>query len=104
VQVVILETDAATARRRAREYLRPYLGIGHYPQRWSGLGFAEADFSNGGSDRLVDAIVAWGDEGRVRQRVADQFAAGATHVCMIPLNPGGGRRPDERAIDALAPR
>jgi probable F420-dependent oxidoreductase len=104
VQVVILESDAATARRRAREYLHPYLDIGHYPERWSGFGFVETDFTNGGSDRLVDAIVAWGDEGRIRQRIADQFEAGATHVCMIPLNPHGGRRPDERAIDALAPR
>ena len=103
VQVVVLESDAATARRRAREYLHPYLDIGHYSERWSGLGFVEADFTNAGSDRLVDAIVAWGDEARIRQRVADQFAAGATHVCMIPLNPRGGRRPDERAIDALAP-
>ncbi len=53
---------------------------------------------------LTYAIVAWGDEGRIRQRIADQFETGATHVCMIPLNPRGGRRPDERAIDALAPR
>ena len=104
VQVVILESDATTARKRAREYLRPYLDIEHYPQRWSGLGFFEADFINGGSDRLIDAIVAWGDEGRIRQRIADQFEAGATHVCMIPVNPRGGRRPDERAIDALTPR
>jgi hypothetical protein len=101
---VILESDAATARKRAREYLRPYLDIGHYPERWSRLGFVEPDFINGGSDRLIDAIVAWGDEGRIRQRIADQFEAGATHVCMIPVNARGGRRPDERAIDALAPR
>jgi len=103
VQVVILESDAATARARAREYLRPYLDIGHYPWRWSELGFVEADFANGGSNRLIDAIVAWGDERRIRQRIADQFDAGATHVCMLPLNPRGGRRPDENAIDALAP-
>jgi probable F420-dependent oxidoreductase len=104
VQVVILESDAATARQRARDYLRLYLDIGHYPERWSGLGFVEADFTNGGSDRLIDAIVAWGDETRIRQRIADQFDAGATHVCMIALNPRGGTRPDENAIDALAPR
>jgi len=65
--------------------------------------FAEADFANGGSDRLIDAIVAWGDERTIRDRLADQFKAGATHVCMIPLNPRGGVHPDERAIDALAP-
>jgi probable F420-dependent oxidoreductase len=104
VQVVILEGDAAKARARGREYLQPYLSIAHYPKRWSGLGFGEADFANGGSDRLIDAIVAWGDPGKIRQRIADQLEAGATHVCMIPVDPRGGARPDERAIEALAAR
>ena len=104
VQVVILETDASIARRRGREYLYPYLSITHYTKRWSELGFVDADFANGGSDRLIDTIVAWGDEGRLRQRIAEQFEAGATHVCVIPVNPQGGIRPDERAIDALALR
>lgn len=104
VQLVMLETDAANARARARDYLQMYLGIEHYPHRWRGLGFSEEDFANGGSDRLIDAIVAWGDEGKIRGRIAEQFTAGATHVCMIPLDPHGGVRPDERAIEALAPR
>jgi probable F420-dependent oxidoreductase len=104
VQLVMLETDAANARARARGYLQLYLGIEHYPHRWGGLGFDEGDFANGGSDRLIDAVVAWGDEGKIRQRIADQFKAGATHVCMIPLDPRGGVRPDRRAIEALAVR
>jgi len=48
--------------------------------------------------------VAWGDECTIRERLAEQFTAGATHVCMIPLDPRGSVRPDQRAIDALAPR
>jgi probable F420-dependent oxidoreductase len=104
VQLVMLETDASNARSKAREYLQMYLGIEHYPQRWKGLGFGEADFTNGGSDRLIDAIVAWGDEHKIRDRIADQFKAGATHVSMIPLDPRGGVGPDVRAIEALAPR
>ena len=104
VQLVMLETDASNARSKAREYLQMYLGIDHYPQRWKGLGFGEADFTNGGSDRLIDAIVAWGDEHKIRDRIADQFKAGATHVSMIPLDPRGGVGPDVRAIEALAPR
>jgi probable F420-dependent oxidoreductase len=104
VQVVMLETDPENARARAREYLALYLGIEHYLQRWKGFGFSDADFANGGSDRLVDAVVAWGDEGEIRQRLADQFKAGATHVAMIPLDPRGGKRPDRRAIEALAAR
>jgi probable F420-dependent oxidoreductase len=104
VQLVMLETDAANARAKAREYLQLYLGIEHYPQRWKGLGFGETDFANGGSDRLIDAIVAWGSENKIRERIADQFKAGATHVSMIPLDPRGGVGPDVRAIEALALR
>ncbi len=100
----MLETDAANARARVRQGLQMYLAIEHYLHRWRGLGFGEADFTNGGSDRLIDAIVAWGDERTIRDRIADQFKAGATHVCMIPLDPRGGVRPDARAIEALAPR
>jgi len=103
VQVVMLETDAATARARAREYLALYLGIEHYLRRWKGFGFGDEDFANGGSDRLIDAVVAWGSEDKIRQRIADQFNAGATHVAMIPLDPRGERAPDRRAIEALAP-
>jgi probable F420-dependent oxidoreductase len=104
VQVVMLETDAANARARAREYLALYLGIEHYLQRWKAFGFGDADFTNGGSDRLIDAVVAWGGEDDIRQRIADQFRAGATHVAMIPVDPRGGRGPDRRAIEALAAR
>ena len=104
VQVVMLETDAANARARAREYLALYLGIEHYLRRWKGFGFGDADFADGGSDRLIDAVIAWGGEDKIRERIADQFKAGATHVAMIPLDPRGGRGPDRRAIEALAAR
>lgn len=103
-QPVILETDAARARTRARRYMQTYLAIDHYVHRLRRLGFSDADFADGGSDRLVDAIVAWGDEQKIRGHIADQFTAGATHVCIVPIDPHGGMRPDERAIEALAPR
>jgi len=103
VQVVILETDTANARARAREYLALYLGIEHYLQRWKRFGFGDADFAGGGSDRLIDAVVAWGGEAEIRRRIADQLEAGATHVAMIPVDPRGGKAPDRRAIEALAP-
>jgi hypothetical protein len=67
------------------------------------LGFRDADFAGGGSDRLVDAIVAWGPADALRARIAAHHAAGATHVCILPLRPDGDRAPDERAIEALAP-
>ena len=103
IQVVLLETDATKARSLARRYMQTYLAIDHYLHRLRGLGFGDEDFANGGSDCLVDAIIAWGDEDKIRGRLAEQFQAGASHVSIIPLNPRGGARPDERAIEALAP-
>ena len=104
IQAVLLEPDATKARPLARRYMQTYLAIDHYVHRLKGLGFRDEDFAEGGSDRLVDAIVAWGNEEKIRERIAAQFKAGATHVCLLPLNPRGEARPDERAITALAPR
>jgi hypothetical protein len=81
-----------------------YLRIPHYRTMLGALGFTEADFSNGGSDRLIDAIVAWGSADALRARIADHQAAGATHVCILPLPASGGHAPDERTLEALAPR
>jgi probable F420-dependent oxidoreductase len=104
VQLVMLETDAAKARATARRTMQTYLAIGHYIHRLKNLGFNDEDFANGGSDRLVDAIVAWGDEGRIRERLDAQFKVGATPVCIIPLRSDGGPGADDRALEALAPR
>jgi probable F420-dependent oxidoreductase len=104
VQVVILETDATKARAIARRYMATYMAIEHYLYRLRRLGFTDADFTNGCSDRLVDAIIAWGSETQIRQRIADQFQAGATHVSILPIDPNGGRAPDMRALEAFAPR
>jgi probable F420-dependent oxidoreductase len=103
-QAVLLETDPARARAAAREYMSFYLRIPHYRTMLGALGFTEADFSNGGSDRLIDAIVAWGSADVLRARIADHQAAGATHVCILPLPASGGHAPDERTLEALAPR
>ncbi len=69
--------------------------------RW--LGFSDADFQAGGSDRLVDAIVAWGDERTIAARIRAHHDAGADHVCIQPFRPDGGRGPDLRLLEALAP-
>lgn len=54
------------------------------------------------SDRLVDAIVAWGSPADVQRRIDEHFAAGATHVCVLPLSTAGGNAPDIRALEAVA--
>jgi probable F420-dependent oxidoreductase len=103
-QAVLLEQDAARARAAARKYMAMYLRIPHYATMLRTVGFGPEDFVDGGSDRLVDAIVAWGSEDVVRARLAAHRAAGADHVCILPLGPEGSLRPDDRVIEALAPR
>jgi probable F420-dependent oxidoreductase len=102
-QKVLLETDAAQARRVARKNLAIYLGLPNYRENLRWLGFGEADFADGGSDRLVDALVAWGDEQAIAARIRAHFEAGADHVCIQALRPDGGMGPDLRALEALAP-
>ena len=65
--------------------------------------FGDADLAGGGSDRFIDAIVAWGDEAAIRKRIQEHWDAGADHVCIQPISPDGGREVDERVLELLAP-
>jgi probable F420-dependent oxidoreductase len=82
---VALQTDPGKARAIARKFLAIYLTLPNYTNNWLRLGFEEADFSNGGSDRLIDAVIAWGDLKTVMNRVNEHHAAGADHVCVQVL-------------------
>ena len=84
-QAFVLESDPVRARTVAREHLKVYLTLPNYAENWRRSGFDEADLADGGSDRLVDALVAWGDESAVRERVEEHFAAGADHVALQAL-------------------
>ncbi|CAL9558196.1 LLM class F420-dependent oxidoreductase [Streptomyces sp. enrichment culture] len=79
---VVLETDPARARETARAYLARYLELPNYTNNFLRLGFTEADVAGGGSDRLIDAVFAWGDEARIRERVTAFHEAGADHVAL----------------------
>lgn len=87
-QMVVLETDPAEARRIARAGMAVYLRAPNYLNNLRRLGFGDEDFTDGGSDRLVDAIVAWGTEAQIAARVAEHHAAGADHVCVQVLQDG----------------
>ena len=90
LQVVVrcvLESDATKARDLARRACAFYISLPPYHEAWGRLGFAPADWSNGGSDGLIDAICAWGDAATLSARVAEFHAAGATHVVLYPCNP-----------------
>ena len=99
-QKVVLETDPERARAIARETVGMYLGTSNYTNNFRRLGFTEEDVAGGGSDRLVDAVIAWGDEEAIRARVAEHHAAGADHVAIQVLNPLDTRM---AAFRALAP-
>ncbi len=89
-QAVILDTDADNARALARMHMQTYLGLPNYVRNLRSLGFGDADFADGGSNRLVDAIVAWGDLDAIARRVRAHHDAGADHVCLqvLDFNPG----------------
>jgi probable F420-dependent oxidoreductase len=97
---VVLEADPDEARRLGREYAERYLAMTNYRNSMLRLGFEPAELENGGSDRLVDAVVAWGDLDAIAARVSAHLEAGADHVLVQPL-PSGTFRLDQ--LRTLAP-
>lgn len=100
-QMVVVESDPTEARRIARAGMKIYLGLPNYFNNLARIGFTEDDWSNGGSDRLVDAIVAWGTPEQIAARVKQHHDAGADHVCVQVLQDGTAL--PERQLRALAP-
>jgi probable F420-dependent oxidoreductase len=84
-QGVVLETDPTRAREIARQHLATYLALPNYSNNWKRQGFTDDDIADGGSDRLVDALVVWGDEAAIAERVQAHRDAGADHVCIQVL-------------------
>lgn len=99
---VVLESDPAKARTLARDYLAIYLGLPNYTNNFLRNGFTEDDLKDGGSDRLVDAVYAWGTDEEIRARIDEFIEAGADHVALqivdggprydLPRRPGAGWR------------
>ena len=102
MMMCLLCPDPAEARRLARRAIAFYMDLDYYHRAWRKLGFDDGDFDGGGSDRLVDAIVAWGSIDDIRSRIEAQHEAGASQVVIIPLNPAGGTEPDWTLLDHLA--
>lgn len=84
-QVCVLSTDPAVAREIARRHTASYLRLANYTNNLKRFGFDDADFANGGNDRLVDTICAWGDVDAVAARVKAHLDAGADHVAVQVL-------------------
>jgi probable F420-dependent oxidoreductase len=102
-QKLILESDPEKARELARGHLKQYLRAPNYQNNLAEIGFDETDWTNGAaSDRLVDALVAWGDETVLRERIQQHWDAGADHVCVQPFRADGQPGPCLRTLEALA--
>ena len=86
-QTVLLCPDPIRAREIGRAMISPYLGLEGYLANWRRLGLGESDFEDGGSDRLIDTLVAWGDEQAIAGRIDAHFEAGADHVALNPIGP-----------------
>jgi probable F420-dependent oxidoreductase len=84
-QAVLVEDDPAQARRIGREFIAFYLTLPNYVRAWQRAGFGPQERADGGSDRLVDAVVAWGRPEAIAERVRAHLEAGADHVCLQVL-------------------
>jgi probable F420-dependent oxidoreductase len=89
-QAVVFNADAEQARTIARDQLGMFIGLDAYRNNLRRLGYTDADLVPGGSDRLIDALVAWGDDDAVRRRLREHLDAGADHVAVHVLAPSNG--------------
>ncbi len=102
---VVLETDAQRARSIARKHLEHYMQMPNYVNNWRRLGYGDEDVEGGGSDRLVDDLIAWGDLEAIAGRIEEHFDAGADHVCLQVLTAGDGLpRREWRELSAALPK
>jgi len=95
---VVVETDDERAREDARAYAATYLGLTNYTSNLLRYGFTEADIADGGSDRLIDAVIPHGSAEQIAEVVQAHFDAGADHVCLQPLGHGPAPVDDYRAL------
>jgi probable F420-dependent oxidoreductase len=103
-QAVVLEADPAQARKLGRAYTSRYLSQPNYVNNLRDLGFADDDLApHGGSDALVDALVAWGDVPAVVARVREHLDAGADHVAVQVLPRQKREVPDHQWRELAAP-
>jgi probable F420-dependent oxidoreductase len=103
-QAVVFETDPGRARDVARTHTAIYTGLPNYANNLKRFGFVEEDFDGAGSDRLVDAVVAWGTMDDVVARINAHHDAGADHVCIQVIAADGRSVPVEawrQLADAL---
>jgi probable F420-dependent oxidoreductase len=95
-QHIVFETDPERARELARPGVKMYLGLTNYTSNWKRLGFTDEDIADGGSDRLIDALVLHGDVDKIAAGINAHLEAGADHVNLQIL--GENPAPAYRAL------
>jgi len=100
---VCMTTDPEEARAAARAALEFYFPLPNYTNSWKRLGFTDSDFENGGSDRLMDALVAHGSLDDIKARLQENLDNGADQAVIHTIRPDGQSGPDWNALEALAP-
>jgi probable F420-dependent oxidoreductase len=95
---VVVEEDLEAGRRIARDYAALYLGLSNYTNNLLRFGFTEEDIADGGSDRLIDAVIPHGSPAAIADAVREHLDAGADHVCLQPLGHGKPPVEDYRAL------
>jgi probable F420-dependent oxidoreductase len=96
----VVEADDVRARVAAREYASLYLGLRNYTANLLRFGFSEADIADGGSDRLIDAVIPHGSADRIADVARAHLDAGADHVCLQPVGVSGIPRREWTALAA----
>ena len=99
---VVLEQDATAARGLARQYMSAYLAMPNYTNNLRRFGWIDEDFADGGSDRLVDALIPWGTREQVTAGIERHYEAGADEVAIQVLNGGDATAYPADAFRALA--
>jgi len=97
---VVVDPDPESAREKARAYAALYLGLTNYASNLLRFGFSERDLADGGSDRLIDAVIPHGSPERIADAVRAHLEAGADHVCLQPVGHGSEPVDDYRALAA----
>jgi probable F420-dependent oxidoreductase len=106
-QAVLFESDPVKAREIAREHLDVYFTGKYNIAKFLRLGYTEDEIGNGGSDRIVDDLVFWGDVDTIARKLQDHVDAGADHVGIqvIGIAPGESAMPQWRQLaEALLPQ
>ncbi|WP_433317368.1 TIGR03620 family F420-dependent LLM class oxidoreductase [Micromonospora sp. CA-269861] len=99
---VVLDADATTARATARQYASGYLALPNYTNNLRRFGWTDEDFADGGSDRLIDALIPWGSVEKVAAGLEQHYQAGADEVAIQVLNGGDATTFPADAFRALA--